>query len=370
MNGIAAHVDGLSRALADDGHDVVVFAPHWRGRAPTPETVRVVRAQTGLPWLPDEDEVAAAASASHHFVGLLSRLDGWRPEIVHVHDWRLSWAGDTIATLTGAMLVTTFHGTERVRHGGHLPTGLPNTVHAVESWLAARSSGCIAPSDFMVREVVSGLEVDGDRVVRIPNGIDVRWWAQAQHPATRNVARQRLVFTWGRVQFEKGFQVLVRAMGSLRHRIGDLRCVIGGSGSYLPELQSRVDLEGVNDRVELVGYLTDEALLDLLHRASCVVIPSLYEPFGIVALEALAGGAPLIVAETGGLAELVRSTGAGLMFEPGNSEQLATCIERIFDEPELAAELGRTATRVLTERFSWDVIAGETVRWYEQLAVD
>ncbi|CAN5845679.1 glycosyltransferase family 4 protein [soil metagenome] len=366
MSGIAAHVDGLSRALAGGGHDVVVFAPPWRRTGETPAGVRVLRAQTGLPWLPDDDEVALAASASHHFVGLLDQLDGWVPDVVHVHDWRLAWAGDTISTLTGATLVTTFHGTERVRHGGHLPTGLPGTVHAVESWLASQSQGAIATSEVMVRAVVSGLEMDGNRVVHIPNGIDAEWWARPRDPATSAVERRQFVFTWGRVQFEKGFQVLVRAMSLLRHCMPELRCVIGGAGSYLPELQSRVDFDGVADRIELVGYLTDDALLDILHRAGCVVIPSLYEPFGIVALEALAGGAPLVVAETGGLAELVRSTGGGLMFEPGHADQLADAIERMFTEPGLADELVHNATTTLAHQFSWDVIAASTVDWYER----
>ncbi|MEJ7562733.1 MAG: glycosyltransferase family 4 protein [Ilumatobacteraceae bacterium] len=365
MSGIAAHVHGLASSLATAGHDVVVFAPPWRGGASDPAGVKVCRAVTGLPWLPDEDEAAHAASTCHHFVALIGELDGWQPDVVHVHDWRLAWAGGTIRELTGATLVTTFHGTERVRHGGHLPTGLPGTVHSVESWLALRSDAVIATSAFMVREVVAGLEVDADRVTQIPNGIDAAWWAQAQHPSVQHAQRAPLVFTWGRVQYEKGFQVLVRAMGLLRHSHDDLRCIIGGTGSYLAELQSRIDLDRVADRVELAGFLTDEELLDTLHRASCVVIPSLYEPFGIVALEALAGGAPLVVAETGGLAELVRSTEAGLMFEPGDAEQLASCIARILDEPELAQRLGDHASAMLTERYSWETIATSTVEWYE-----
>ena len=90
------------------------------------------------------------------------------------------------------------------------------------------------------------------------------------------------------------------------------------------ELQSQIDLEGVSDLVHLSGFLSDDRLRDTVHRAGCVAIPSLYEPFGIVALEALAGGAPLVVARTGGLAELIDGTGAGLLFEPGNAAELAT----------------------------------------------
>ena len=137
-----------------------------------------------------------------------------------------------------------------------------------------------------------------------------------------------MVLTWGRVQYEKGFQVLARAISALRSRVPDVECIIAGRGSYLPELQSQVDIEGVSDIVRLVGFVSDVKLRDLVHRAGCVVIPSLYEPFGIVGLETLAGGAPLIAARTGGLAELIDGTGAGLLFEPGNADELAVCIER------------------------------------------
>ena len=102
--------------------------------------------------------------------------------------------------------------------------------------------------------------------------------------------------------------------------------------------------------MRLVGFVPDDKLRDLLHRAGCVVIPSLYEPFGIVALEALAGGAPLIAARTGGLAELIEDTGAGLLFDPGNADELAGCIEQVLataPSPTACADAGGVARRPL-----------------------
>src|SRR5690606_8512351 len=128
-------------------------------------------------WLPDDDEIAQVASANHHFVQKLAALDGWTPEIVHAHDWRVAWAADTIATLTGARMITTFHATERVRHGGHLPLGEAGAVHSIESWMAFRSRALIACSKFMVNEVAAGLETTGDRIRQIPNGIQPEHWA-------------------------------------------------------------------------------------------------------------------------------------------------------------------------------------------------
>jgi len=222
------------------------------------------------------------------------------------------------------------------------------------------SAAVVANSRFMVREVIDGFELPAERTHLIPNGIDPTWWSTGEVPGTR----EPLVFTWGRVQYEKGFQVLATAMRQLRSRVPGIHCVIGGRGSYLPELQSQIDLEGVSDLVQLPGYLTDDHLRDTLHRAGCVVIPSLYEPFGIVALEALAGGAPLIVAETGGLAELVDGTGAGLTFEPGNAAQLAVCIERVLTDQDLAEHMRQRGAALLAERYSWDAIAAATSAVY------
>lgn len=362
VGGVGAHVDGLSQALAEAGHDVVLLTLSHPG---TPADgmvggVRVVRARTDLPWLPDDDLVARVASANHHLVQLSARLVPFRPDVVHAHDWRVAWAADTLATLHEARLVATFHTTERGQHGGRVPPGTPSTIHAVESWLAHSARAVLANSRFMAREVISGFELPPERTHLIPNGIDPTWWATGEVPGSR----PPLVFTWGRVQYEKGFQVLAAAMRLLRPRVAGIECVIGGRGSYLPELQSQIDIEGVSDLIAIPGFLSDDRLRDLVHRAGVVVIPSLYEPFGIVALEALAGGAPLVVARTGGLAELIEDTGAGLMFEPGNAVELAASIEMILTDPDLGDEMRKHGAELLADRYSWQAIAGATIAVY------
>jgi glycogen(starch) synthase len=141
--------------------------------------------------------------------------------------------------------------------------------------------------------------------------------------------------------------------------------VIAGRGSYLPELQTQIDVEGVSDLIALPGFVGDEDLRALVHRAGCVVIPSLYEPFGVVALEALAAGAPLIVARTGGLAELIVDTDAGLTFEPGNPEDLAHAVEKVLRDPELAHQLTTNARRLIETKYAWTAVAKSVVHVYE-----
>jgi glycogen synthase len=366
VGGIAAHVDGLARALARSGHEVVVFSLA-DPRVDDDETVggvRVLRAHADLPWIPDDFLVATMASANHQLTQLAAQLGSWRPDVIHAHDWLVSWSADTLKTLWGLPLVATIHATERGRHGGHLPPGTPAAVNAVEWWLTFQAQEIIACSKFMVREVTEGFELPSEKVNLVPNGIDVGQWLM---PTTAShTDREPLVVAWGRIQYEKGFQVLTRAIGHLRHRIPNLRCVIAGRGTYSAELQSLIDIEGVGAFVQLAGFVPDDELRALLRRAGCVVIPSLYEPFGIVALEGMAAGAPTIVARTGGLAEIVDGTGAGVLFEPGNHIALANCIADVLNHPAVGDQLSAKAASLLATRYSWDAIAAATTAVYEK----
>jgi glycogen(starch) synthase len=365
--GIAAHVVGLSNALAAAGHDVVVLTLADRSADLVAERsgpVRVVRADVDLPHISAERYLAHAASASHAIVQLAigagCELDGWVPDVVHGHDWRTGWAADTLARHHGVPLVLTMHGTERVRHGGNLPSGRPTDVNSIEWWLAYRADRLIASTRFMVDQLVSGFELAPDHVVRIPNGIDPALWAGHD----RHGDRGHHVVSWGRVQYEKGFQVLARAMSTLRSTIPDVTCTIAGRGSYLPELQTQIDVEGVSDLIALPGFVDDDELRKLIHHAGCVVIPSLYEPFGLVALEALAAGAPLIVARTGGLAELVEGTQAGLTFEPGNPDDLARCVGEVLNDRMLTHDLTRNARHLIETKYAWGAVAAAVVHVY------
>ena len=154
-------------------------------------------------------------------------------------------------------------------------------------------------------------------------------------------------------------------MPSLRRNVPGVRLVVAGRGSYLSELEALAAFVGVADVVDFAGFLPDAELRDLLHRASCVVIPSLYEPFGIVALEALAAGAPLVAAASGGMAEVLEGTGAGLLVPPGDAGSLSVSIERMLTDPELARASCAAGHELVATKYAWDAIASTTVASYE-----
>jgi glycogen(starch) synthase len=365
---LAAHVDGLSRALVRAGHEVVVLTLH---HPDVPDDsvvdgVRVLRARSDLPWLPDDNFLAKMSSASHKIVQLTTVLDGWRPDLVHAHDWLVAWAGDDLRALRDVPFIATIHATEKGRQGGSIPPGQPSGIHSVEWWLTFQANSVITCSEFMRREVVSAFDLPPAKVHMVPNGVDASIWAPPSPPPPRG-ADGPLVVSWGRVQYEKGFQTLVAALPLLRFRHPRLRVVIAGRGTHLGELEAQAQRLGVDHMVRFPGFVPDDELRHLLHTCSAAVIPSLYEPFGIVALEALAAGAPLVAAAAGGLVEVLDDTGAGLLFPPGDVDGLARALERVLSEPDLVAAAHAASQHLVNDVYSWDAVAAATVPQYQAL---
>lgn len=368
VGGLAASVDGLSRALARAGHEVVVLTLHHPDVPDDYESagVRVLRARVELPWLPPEDMLARMASASSMITQLAFRLGDWRPDVVHAHDWLVAWAGDALRTLFGVPLVATIHATEQGRHGaGTLPPGQPQGIHAVEWWLTFIARRVVACTRFMVDQVTHAFELPAEKVDMIPNGVDADRFAP---PADAPVRGEQgpLIVSWGRLEHEKGFATLLEAMPRIRAAVPDVRCVVAGRGSHAAELAGLAHRLDLGDSVHFAGYVSDADLRDLLHRASCVVIPSLYEPFGLVALEALAAGAPLVASASGGLAEILSGTEAALLFEPGWADACAEAVLRMLIEPGLPAHCQRAGQALVQGNYTWDKAAAATLKTYQR----
>ncbi len=367
IGGIAPHVHGLAGALARAGHEVVVLTFHHPDAKDDAieDGIRVVRVRTDLPWLPGDQFIARMATGNHHLVAALAHLDRWVPDVVHAHDWLVAWAGNTLHTTWSRPLVATIHATERGRQGGHLPPGQPSAINSIEWWLTYQASQVIACSQFMREEVAGGFSLPPEKVHVVPNGVDPVPWTAPPGTARTIGTADPLVITWGRVQYEKGFQTLVQAMPEVRLAHPGVQVVIAGRGGYLEELRDLARHCGVDDAVEFPGFVPDDVLHDLLHRAACAVIPSLYEPFGIVALEALAAGAPLIAARSGGLAEVLDGTGAATLVPPGDAGALAGALRQLLGDPALAMRQQAAGHRLVGERYTWDAIAAATVPVYD-----
>ena len=365
VGGISAHADGLARALVRAGHEVAVLTMHHPD-APDDsmvDGVRVLRARTELPWLPDDHFVAHMAGANHHLVALAALLGGWRPDIIHAHDWLVAWAGHTLHASLGLPLVATIHATERGRSGGHISPGQPTAINSVEWWLTYEAARVICCSEFMRREVIDAFQLPQDKVDVVPNGVDPEDWAPPAREV-RSRSDRPLIVSWGRVQYEKGFQTLVHALPEVRLAAPGVRAVVAGTGSYLPDLHATARAVGVDDICDFPGFVPDDELKGLLHRASVAVIPSFYEPFGIVALEAMAAGAPVVAAASGGLIEVIDGTGAGQLYPPGDAGALSGALRRALADPDALSAQRRAAFELLAARYTWDAVAAATTPVY------
>ena len=371
IGGLATHVHGIATAMVRAGHDVVVLT-FQHPDAPDDaiiDGVRVLRASIDLPWFPDDQFVSKMISANHQLVKLALQLEpDWKPQVVHAHDWLSGWAGDTLSTLWKIPLVATIHATERGRNGGIIPTtGQAASIHSAEWWLTFQASRVICCSQFMAQQIHDSFEVPSEKLDTIYNAVDATLWTRASALAAPKTSDGPLIVSWGRVQYEKGFQTLVEALPILRDRLPGLRVVIAGTGSYRAELAERAEAFGVADLVHFAGFVPADQLTSLLQAADCVVIPSFYEPFGIVALEALAAGAPLVAARTGGMAEVLTNVDAALLFPPGDARALADAVTRTITEPELRTRQTAHGLALVNQHYSWDAVAAHTIATYQKV---
>lgn len=369
--GLGRHVHALAEAQAAAGHDVTVISQYVADEPSdvTRNGVRIIRAINQPPHVPFEEwSLLGWVLGMEH--ALLRQMLVMQPkaqfDVVHAHDWVVAHAAVTLADVYRAPLVATMHATEAGRHQGWLPGPLQKAVHSIEWWLTEQSARVITCSKHMAWEVEELFGVDDSHIDTIPNGIDLSMWKA--RPRDVKQARDTwasdgplVVFT-GRLQWEKGIHTLIDALPMLKRRVPGLRVVIAGRGTYEHELRERAKRLRLGKTLAFTGYLTHEELTGLVAAADVAVVPSLYEPFGLVALEAAALGTKVVVAKAGGLAEIAEAGITEFSFEPGDATELATEIEDALDSTVTTTK----ARRLLREEYSWPGIARRTVEVYER----
>jgi glycogen(starch) synthase len=240
-------------------------------------------------------------------------------------------------------------------------------IHGVEKWVTNRADKVIACSAYMREHIADIYALEESDVNVIPNGIDpedLRPMDNLEELRSAFAAPdEKLVLLVGRLVYEKGFQVALEALPTLIENVGNVRFLIAGSGTHEEELKAQAEKLGLMEHGTFVGWIGDDVLHSLYKIADLTVVPSIYEPFGLVALEAMASGCPCIVADTGGLREVVPTEKVGLRFRSRDPESLARMAERVLTDPELRDRLVAEASdHVLT--FDWLDVARTTLELY------
>jgi len=374
--GLARHVRNLAHALGRRGTAVEVLTRGADGldggllhseeidgvlvhRIREPERPRDL--EEFLAWVDrmNEDMLAAGTEL----------IDGGRFDLVHGHDWLVARASAGIAREAAIPYVTTIHATEHGRHQGWVADYPQSHIHGVERWMAHSADAVIVCSHYMRGHVADIFDIDESRIAVIPNGID-----PAELRPVDDLARlreqfaapdEKLVLLVGRLVYEKGFQLALDALPGVIERVGKVRYLVAGSGTHEQELRAQADRLGLAAHGTFLGWIGDDVLHSLYRISDLCVIPSLYEPFGLVALEAMASGCPCIVADTGGLREVVPvGERVGLRFNGGDAEHLAVMIERLLVDAELRDRLVAEASEHVLS-FDWDDVAARTRAVYE-----
>ncbi len=380
--GLGRHVHKLSEALAAGGVEVHVLTRGEEG-IPAAELrggVHVHRV-SAPPFSLDLDAFLDWVASLNRDMAALGRAVGapGAVDLVHSHDWLVAEAAEGIARGGAIPWLVTVHATEYGRHQGWVNEHPQSHIHGAECAMAQHADQLITCSDYMSRHVADVLGVPRSKITVIPNGIDPRDLERIEPDLAAVRARfaepdERLVMMVGRLMHEKGFQLaldaLARIVAARERDAGSragVRWVIAGSGLSLHDLQRQAQRLALDRCGSFLGAISDELLHSLYRVADVCVVPSLYEPFGIVPLEAMASGCLCVVADTGGLREVVPADGsAGLRFPAGDVHALRDVLELALTDEALRARVTAGA-REYVRRYTWSSIALQTREIYEAL---
>jgi glycogen(starch) synthase len=279
---------------------------------------------------------------------------------------------EAIARGIGRPWLVTVHATEYGRRQGWVHNPPQSQIHAVERRMVNRADRVVTCSEYMRSHVASVFALSARRITVVQNGVDSRDLEPVSHDLAglrSRFARQdeRLVLMVGRLVYEKGFHLALDALAAVVRRRGDVRFVVAGTGIAEAELKRQSRRLGLSSYGTFLGWAGDDTLHSLYRVAEVCIIPSIYEPFGLVALEAMASGCPCVVADTGGLREVVPADGtAGLRFRSRDSDALERVLERVLTDEEARGQLvAEGREHVLS--FGWLDAARRTLAIYELL---
>ncbi|MFC9837155.1 glycosyltransferase family 4 protein [Rhodococcus sp. NPDC127530] len=376
VGGLGRHVHHLATELAAAGHEVVVLSRRPSGTdASTHPTVThiedgvlvVAVAEDPAHFVFGEDMLAWTLAMGHAMVRAGVALhkpgvgEGWQPDVVHAHDWLVAHPAIALAEFYDVPLVSTLHATEAGRHSGWVSGRINRQVHSVEWWLANESDALITCSASMQDEVTTLYGPQLPPITVIRNGIDLTTWSFRER-APRS-GPPKLLFV-GRLEYEKGVQDAIAALPRIRRSHPGTTLSIAGEGTQFTWLYQQARTHRVARAVNFLGNLDHIELHGWLHGADAIVLPSRYEPFGIIALEAAASGTPLVASTAGGLGEAVVDGETGMSFQPGDVTGLTSAVREVLDDPAGAQQRAVAARDRLTADFDWHTVAEDTVHVY------
>ncbi len=371
VGGLGRHVYHITRYLVRDGVDTTVMSIALPGSSFSEEVngVHIRRVDpfrfrsTGfITWVLNFNEEMVEEA--------LRLYDEWEFDIIHVHDWLTGPAGIALKHLLHKPLVATIHATEVGRRGG-IHNEEQFIIHSWEWRTTYEAWKVIVCSNYMLNEVSSVHGIPKDKLIMIPNGIDVSYIDSANpRPGFRDLfamPSERIIVFVGRLVHEKGPDLVLAAFKELLKWDWNLKLLIVGDGPMREYLMELAHEWGIWSKVYFTGRVDDETLYSILKVSDLAILPSRYEPFGITILETMAAGLPVITTRVGGPDEIVRDWYNGVKVSPNNVNEIINIAKILLSNEELRREISRNARESVLRWYTWDRIARWTKRVYQDV---
>ena len=371
VGGIARVVYDLSRTLLKDGHDVTVVT-YKDGDAPYFEEdkgVKVYRVDNYM--INPNNFIDWVMQMNFNMVAKANEIiqkEG-NFDVIHAHDWLVAYAAKTLKNSYNTPIVSTIHATEAGRNSG-IHDETQRYINDTEWMLTYESTEVIVNSNYMKGELQRLFGLPYEKINVVPNGVNLSLFngIERDYDFRRKYAmdNEKIILFMGRLVYEKGIQHLISAMPKILGGYRDSKLVICGKGGMLDELKQQVRAIGIENKVYFAGYMEGKDVQKMYKAADIAVFPSTYEPFGIVALEAMLSERPVVVSDIGGLNEIVEHKSNGMKAYCGNPNSLADSILELLYDYKLCADITKKAKNKVRNEYNWSKIAQDTHFTYQK----
>ena len=372
VGGIARHVAELYPKIVHMGHEIHLLTVEF-GSAPKYEIVEgihlyrcaVAHGNDFFHWIANMNESMGSLG------GELIQQQGF--DLIHAHDWLVGDAAIALKHTFKLPMVATIHATEYGRYNG-IHNVRQQYINGKEKLLSHEAWRVIVCSEYMREEIQRVFQTPADKIDVIYNGIRPEKKHHGEQfdriKFRRRFAndKEKIIYYVGRMTYEKGIFVLLDAAPKIIAELGHIAKFIIIGGGNTNRLKHQARSLGIWEQCYFTGFMSDADLDKFQTIADCAVFPSLYEPFGIVALESFAAGVPVVVSDTGGLPEVVQHNYTGIVTRANDSDSLTQGILTVLQNPQYAKYLTDNAYQSLAERFNWKDLAKQTVAVYHQVA--
>ena len=371
VGGIARHCEGLAKALVKLNHKVHLFTLDFPG-TPNYEEIDGVKIYRASTELGHPNFLTWVLMFNHFLSKRMADVTGKvNFDLMHVHDWLAAFSGISFKHYLKKPMVLTVHSTEIGRAQGlHSPDSF--AINGIEWWATYESNRVIVCSHSMKDEICNHFNIPAEKVDVIPNAID----ATKYHSSSdRGLVRQRFGVGWGeklvlcvgRLVPQKGIEYFIRAIPKIAQRFPEAKYIIVGEGWSRDILEAEARASGYAHKIKFTGFASDQDVINLMSSADVLVVPSIYEPFGIVALEGMATGVPVVASQVDGLAEIIDHERTGIFVFPRSPESIAWGIGRVLSDYDHAKWMVENAKEKLHKAYSWEAVAMKTVEVYKKV---